>query len=433
MAAIMYTSYGFGRISAGTFNGTRFKHVREAAAADEVQLAKDAGTDGDGKVNLDFRITGLLPSAAFPNASSEWKTAKAYILAFPDVGDPADTTLHGSTFIAPTTLVEEDSLRMPVYNPTPAPAPVAAAASMVREAPRLFTMPQVFEPGNTRPAEWIAEAKKALLDDNYDGQPAPKIIGALLANVNPSVAKSAETLHGARAMSVDAFYDLLRTYKCNTSRVTTRAQVRARTWGPGENWAAGIGEQITAMAETYMSGDDTFKVWLGKQSAERQEEVCQDIATTIIDSAPARAASSLVDIKTQLVAQTKDFDGIMVVHQRLLDQAQVIAGFDRTNSKPGVYHVDTTTQPPTATDSKVEQLTDMLQGLVLQIDALSSRDRAHGDKNGKNKKVRFDKKEWKFDINHLATCRHCKDDPISVDGGKPGHHLHRDCPNDNRG
>ena len=25
MAAIMYTSYGFGRISAGTFNGTRFK------------------------------------------------------------------------------------------------------------------------------------------------------------------------------------------------------------------------------------------------------------------------------------------------------------------------------------------------------------------------------------------------------------------------
>ena len=431
MAAIMYTTPGYGRISKGTYDGARFKHVREAATAEEAKLAKDVGHDADGKIDLDFRIVGLLPHAPFPSSGGEWKTAKAYLLACPHTDDPADDTRHGTTFSAPTSLVEEDSLRMPVYDPAPAHAlaPAAAAAGMVREAPRLFNMQQVFEPGVTRPADWIAEAKKALLDDNYDGQPAPKIIGALLANVNPSVAKAAETLHGARAMSVDAFYDLLRTFKCNTSRVTTRAQVRARKFGPGENWAAGIGEQITAMAETYMSGDDTFKVWLGKQSTERQEEVSQDIATAIIDSAPARAASSLVDIKTQLVAQTKDFDGIMVVHQRLLDQAQVIAGFDRTHAKPGVYHVDTTTAPPATANPTMDKLTEVLQGLVLQIDAMKSGGRERGDKGGGYKK-KFDPK---FDIKRSSPCRHCADDPISVHGGKPGHHWHRDCPNDTRG
>ena len=424
----MYTSFGFGRISKGTFDGSRFKHVRDAATAEEVKLAKDAGADTDSKINLDFRIVGLLPSAPFPNSGGEWKTAKAYLLAFPHTDDPADDARHGTTFSAPTSLVEEDSLRMPAYAPAPAGATAPSQGTMVMGAPRPFTMPVMFDPGVTAASDWILAAQRALQDNNHDGQPDARKIGALLVNINPDVAAAAETLHGARQMTLQEFFDHLLTYKCSTNRVTTRAQIRGRKFGPGENWSAGIGKQIADMAKTHMTGDAVLKTWLEKQSKDRQEEVCQDIATTIIDSAPARAEPSLVDLKGGLVAQATDFAGLMSVHSRLRDQAQVIAGNDRSHNRPGVHHVDTTQPPADATppraDGPMDKVVEILNVMASKIEAMHTQ----GADGGKKKRVAF-----VFDINKLPACKHCRDDPIAVNGGRPGHHFHKDCPNDPRG
>ena len=423
---VRYAVPGLGKVKRAFVRSQRFDYARAmlSASPQELHMLEDECAHGDGLSDVSLVVTAFAVYAVPGRDGTEDVQDVYYVSVNVAYNDPSLPTTEGRvSFPLPCIDVLIKPYDAPVMHaPVPAPAvhaapvaPAAAAAApalpgnvltaMVTPTPIVLSKP--FDPTMMPHAPVRAAFARELTSKHWTGQPDPDRVSQLLDNVSPGMKKQL-VADGALTMGVDAVFDHLeRRFPCIRTKSDLIHEIFSRRCTDSTN----VRDSTGAMLADYVdaNGFTDLAAFDASLSAEQRRVTYPDVAAALIKSLPpadrpafARDGRRIARACTTLgPLHELRFDINDVYDARLSASSKVRSALGKA---------------PKSTD----KLLKTIESLQAELKAAKQK------KQGRGKKAKGGDNPFP---SGMPNCKHCKGDPLEVDGypGK-GRHWHAKCP-----
>ena len=294
------------------------------------------------------------------------------------------------------------------------PAATPATTLLPTLKAHAVTLDYQFTPGVHDAALWGVDITQQLAINNWDGQSEAQRVNAALLTLHADTMCAAIT-DGARDMDLATLIThLVSRYPCSSSGASRRREITDRRATNQDDSISFSDKMVSDWVRSYNL--KTLAELKVSQSADHFTETMQSLGAALLRALCPEAQVALRLQRAALmdgcksVAKLNDLRALIVTEQSARCDA---AAKPRTHV--GAYTIN-------ANKGDLDTMATM----TAQIEKLQAALRA---KESSGTEDRRDRRPFAFDPDKGRACRHCEDQPISVNGKPAGQHWDSQCPN----